>query len=126
MDSETKKCADCLKTVPLSDFYQIRGSGEERVRWEKICKGCKRQRRKSVNGEPQKQNGPPVEEAEAPAKKKGEVRIREEDGQVIYKEYLYPNGETLQLTEEEFYRVVEVFRMLWEQDQKLNKTPAER
>jgi hypothetical protein len=40
----------------------------------------------------------------------------------FFKEYKLPNGEILQLTKEEFYRVVDVFRMLWEEDKRKNRT----
>lgn len=39
----------------------------------------------------------------------------------IYKRYVYPNGEVLELTKPEFDHVVELFRMLDEQDRKLEK-----
>ncbi len=39
----------------------------------------------------------------------------------IYKTYKYPNGEDLKLTREEFDNVVDVFRMLLEQDTLLYK-----
>ena len=39
----------------------------------------------------------------------------------IFKEYKLPSGETLQLTREEFDRVVDVFRALHEQSQKLGQ-----
>jgi hypothetical protein len=45
----------------------------------------------------------PVIQTEA----KNQVRYRE-DGEIIYKEYKYPNGEILQLTKEEFDRVVDI------------------
>ncbi len=39
----------------------------------------------------------------------------------IYKEYRYPNGEVLQLTKDEFDNVVEIFRILIRQDNKLRQ-----
>jgi hypothetical protein len=39
----------------------------------------------------------------------------------IYKRYVYPNGETLELTKSEFDRVVDLFRILNEQDRKLER-----
>lgn len=39
----------------------------------------------------------------------------------IYKRYKYPNGETLELTKSEFDRFVDLFRMLDEQDRKLER-----
>ena len=42
----------------------------------------------------------------------------EETAPAIYREYTLPDGEILQLTKEEFDNVVEVFRMLWRQDQR--------
>ena len=41
--------------------------------------------------------------------------------EAIYKEYLYPNGEVLQLTKDEFDNVVEIFRILIRQDNKLRQ-----
>lgn len=37
----------------------------------------------------------------------------------IYKRYTYPDGDVLELTKSEFDRVVDLFRMLDEQDKKL-------
>ena len=39
----------------------------------------------------------------------------------IFKRYVYPNGEVLELTKSEFDRVVDLFRMLDEQDRKLQR-----
>ena len=114
MDNPTKQCEVCQKALPLSDFYQIKSSGESNVRWEKICKNCKRIRRKH-----KAQPAPPTKRSENSAPS---MRIRD-DGEIIYKEYVYPNGEVLQLTKEEFDRVVDVFRMLDKQDRKINGPP---
>lgn len=117
MDSQSKQCGSCQKNLPLSEFYQIRSSDESNVRWEKDCKGCKRARRKHKS---QEIHPPPTMQSAASVPS---VRIRD-DGEVIYKEYVYPNGEILQLTREEFDRVVEVFRMLDEQDRRINGPPT--
>lgn len=113
-----KQCGSCQKFLPLSEFYQIKSSDELNVRWEKDCKGCKRSKRKIKS---QEVLSPPTNQAEIPTPA---VRIRD-DGAIIYREYLYPNGEILQLTKEEFDRVVDVFRMLDEQDRKINGPPKE-
>ena len=42
--------------------------------------------------------------------------VPEECTEEVYQEYVYPGGEVLKLTREEFDRVVDVFRMLVEQD----------
>jgi len=51
------------------------------------------------------------------------VKPKDEDGvsTSYYKEYVYPNGEVLKLTKEEFDNVVDVFRMLLDQDTRLQK-----
>lgn len=42
-----------------------------------------------------------------------------EDDGAVYKEFIYPNGEVLRLTKAEFKRVVDVFKMLIDQQTKL-------
>lgn len=44
----------------------------------------------------------------------------------IYKRYVYSNGDVLELTKSEFDRVVELFRMLDEQDRKLERQRKQR
>lgn len=41
--------------------------------------------------------------------------------ELIYKRYVYPNGEVLELTKSEFDCLVDLFRMLDEQDRKLEQ-----
>src|SRR5258708_33136205 len=43
----------------------------------------------------------------------------------IFKRYVYPNGELLELTRSEFDRVVDVFRMLHQQDLKTKRLRSE-
>lgn len=114
MEYPTKQCEGCQKILPISDFYQIKSSVESNVRWEKICKDCKRARRKH-----RAEQIPTLKGSENSATT---VRIRD-DGEIIYREYVYPNGEVLQITKEEFDRVVDLFRMLDEQDRKINGPP---
>ncbi len=116
--AEAKQCADCKQQLPLSEFYKIKSSDESAARWEKVCKTCKKERRRK---KVQKTDDPvlcrhPVEPT------KQEPRYRE-DGELIFKEYRYPNGELLQITKEEFDRVVDLFRLLDEQDRKINRPP---
>ena len=122
MDSESKQCGCCSQTLPLNNFYQIKGSDEKNVRWEKVCKACKRKRR-LAKPDQAKSNPETVVVSVLPAEAKNQVRYRD-DGEIIYKEYKYPNGEILQLTKEEFERVVDIFRMLDAQDRKINGPPA--
>ena len=42
-----------------------------------------------------------------------------------YRSYQLPDGTILEVTKEEFNNVVEVFRMLWNQDQKLRAQAGE-
>jgi TubC N-terminal docking domain len=42
----------------------------------------------------------------------------EEAPPAVYREYVLPDGEILQVTKEEFDNVVEIYRMLWQQDQR--------
>jgi len=112
----------CSQTLPLRDFYQIKGSDEKNIRWEKVCKACKRKRRSARPIQPASKTESEVVPA-PPIEANNQVRFRN-DGEVIYKEYKYPNGEILQLTKEEFDRVVDIFRMLDAQDRKLNGPPA--
>lgn len=121
MDSESKQCGCCSQVLPLNDFYQIKGSEEKNVRWEKICKACKRKRRKRTSTQTELKAEPLV--TAPPKEPKNQIRYRD-DGEIIYKEYKYPNGEILQLTKEEFDRVVDIFRMLDAQDRKINGPPA--
>lgn len=44
----------------------------------------------------------------------------------VYKRYKYPNGEILELTKLEFDRVVDLFRMLDEQDRKIERQRKQR
>lgn len=117
--AETKQCADCEQQLPLSEFYKIKSSDESTARWEKVCKTCKKERRKKKvrKSDDQLLQRDPVESS------KQELRYRE-DGELIFKEYRYPNGEILQITKEEFDRVVDLFRMLDEQDRKINGPPT--
>jgi hypothetical protein len=116
VDKQSKQCGSCQTTKPLAAFYQIKSSDEFNIRWEKLCKDCKRTRRKN---KPQQAPSPPTVPFDGHSSSN---RIRD-DGEIIYKEYVYPNGETLQLTKEEFDRVVDLFRMLDKQDRKINGPP---
>lgn len=118
MTTETKQCGGCGNQLPLSEFYRIRSSDESTERLEKICKRCKKGRRKTRGQQSQSVELP----SNPPKNSKTEPRIRD-DGEIIYREYVYPNGETLQLTKEEFDRVVDLFRMLDKQDRKINGPP---
>jgi len=40
----------------------------------------------------------------------------------VFKEYKLPNGETLKLTKEEFDRVVDIFRLLYKQSQRVGQS----
>lgn len=42
------------------------------------------------------------------------------------KEYKYPDGRVLRLTEEQFYAVIDIFRMLARQDAKLRRLQQEK
>lgn len=42
-----------------------------------------------------------------------------DNSDAVYKEYAYPNGDVLRLTKAEFRNVVDVFKMLMEQETKL-------
>jgi hypothetical protein len=127
-----KKCSSCLRDLPLSQFYQFRVRETGKVRWEKFCRECKRRQRRSdyqskpkvddqapttstfnSESQPSRIQGKPAENATATPK----VR---EDGQAVFKEYVLSDGEILQVTKEEFERVVDVYRLLAAQDSKMN------
>jgi len=46
------------------------------------------------------------------------------DEKFIYKKYVYPSGEVLKLSREDFNCVVELFKIFYRQDQKQKLHPA--
>jgi hypothetical protein len=64
-------------------------------------------------GETKQNVEPPMPSLEAP----GSEPIKPE----IYRDYKFSNGETLQVTQEEFDNVVDVYRMLWMLEKKYSR-----
>ena len=124
---ELKACYTCAKNLPLFDFYEIRSS-DGGVRLEKNCKQCKRNRRGGTekrvksSGNLDSSKIPAFDiKAEPLSPRPSGVHepLYQCDGKTVYKEYKYPNGEILQVTKSEFDRVVNLFRMLQEEDQRI-------
>lgn len=111
-------CRECNQLLPLDEFYQIKSKHELNVRYEKVCKVCKRNRKRL------KYRAKQLSMAEATRHEllpnaENLATTEPSNGEAFYKSYTYPDGSILNLTKDEFDSVVDVFRMLLKQDQKL-------
>jgi len=113
-------------------FYEIRSNLRKSVRWEKVCKDCKRTRRATRQTQNTCGTAASSEkfEIDGGSCRSDQARIRigvsskmpsgregrRADGQVVYKAYRNANGDILELTKEEFDRVVDLFKILRDSD----------
>jgi hypothetical protein len=131
MDEKVCK-GPCQRQLPLSMFYQFKN--EQKIRWEPICKECKKALRKRVEPKELKKNVKPqveethtekmelafYEEKELPSSNEKAPQAMAVNSDSI--KYKLKNGEEIEFKKEEFTHVVGFFKLLYRQQKKLKNS----
>jgi hypothetical protein len=140
MAESLKVCSECSRELAVSSFYSIRDSKSGETRLEKFCKDCKRGRRKSShrNSSQKREQQRAIEGIEGSCKPQGErpvglpptqksiepiaSGVDQEHG--FIREYRASDGDVLRLNREEYDQIVDVFRMLFVQDMRMQDSAS--
>ena len=111
--NQTKLCEACNNAKPLSEFYQKQAKGRA-IRWDLLCKNCFKQKRK-IKRQEKKQ----LDKSELTATPKESNRKSQPPKSGYYKTYETPSGR-VNVTKEDFDRLVNYFSTLSQWDQEFN------